>query len=155
MLYYPDRDFSVIQRNRMRPRPQRGQGWRKGDFKFSKKNFYRVIFFWIYFKIHVISGDIQSRRLHWLSLLSGLGENICNAPWPVRALPVCVNQVSRLSLMDSRKNRGYNSSTDSHTRNQNHPSGSLDRSTFWSDTFPGYPIAPFDDRGCSSKSNNF
>ena len=29
-----------MQRNRMRPRPQRGQGWRKGGFKFSKKDFY-------------------------------------------------------------------------------------------------------------------
>jgi hypothetical protein len=26
------------------------------------------------------------------------------------------------------------------------PSGSLDRSTFWRGIFPGYPIAPFDDR---------
>ena len=42
MLYYPDWDFSVLQRNRMRPRPQRGQGWRKGGFKFLKKVFYRA-----------------------------------------------------------------------------------------------------------------
>ena len=45
MLYYPDRDFSVIQRNRMRPRPQRGQGWRKGGFKFLKKGFLQSQFF--------------------------------------------------------------------------------------------------------------
>ena len=27
----------------MRPRPQRGQGWRKGSFKISKKDFYRAV----------------------------------------------------------------------------------------------------------------
>jgi hypothetical protein len=45
MLYYPDQDFLVTLRNHMRPRPQRGQGWRKGGFKFSKKDFYRADFF--------------------------------------------------------------------------------------------------------------
>ncbi len=28
----------------MRPRPQWGQGWRKGGFKFLKKDFYRSVF---------------------------------------------------------------------------------------------------------------
>jgi hypothetical protein len=41
ILYYPDQDFSVILRNRIRTRPQWGQGWRKGGFKFKKKDFSR------------------------------------------------------------------------------------------------------------------
>ena len=36
---FPDRDFPVIQGNRMRPRPQRGQGWRKGGLQISEKGF--------------------------------------------------------------------------------------------------------------------
>jgi len=36
MLYYPDRDFPVLQWNRTRPRPQRGQGLRKGAQIFEK-----------------------------------------------------------------------------------------------------------------------
>ncbi len=37
----------------MRPRPRRGQGWRKGGFKFLKKDFYRAEKIVLFFKVRL------------------------------------------------------------------------------------------------------
>ena len=48
----------------MRPRPQRGQGWRKGGFKFFKKDFFRALKFKISLLARHAWRDPQMGDLH-------------------------------------------------------------------------------------------